>query len=303
MSTTTKIKAELLLSEIYFKTLEEFSSIKLDLKFETFSIANYMALIEAIEGAARIDGIASNNSDDSNTQPRKQQALYELLMRGNDFIITAKKSLPILNSDLIEVVDDYLSVDPSYVQSINIDLLKRPFDLLKVKQYKKYISRKKEEIFLKLINQIFQKQAHGWRSVSSVVNDTYDQYTAEFRKFDIEWLENEISQKEKYLPEIENSFKNKVQVWNVVSKLKKNKGLLLESSFETTQDENTIKTETNKTTEEIALLKQLVHSLKGTRHEQALLKKYLPYYGDGDETLLRKLLSRNKELLNLIIEK
>ena len=68
-------------------------------------------------------------------------------------------------------------------------------------------------------------------------------------------------------------------------------------------NKNKIKSETDKTQKEIILLGQLLDSLKSPLPDQDFIRKYLPYYGEGTERMLRSLLRENKQLINKIINK
>lgn len=288
MNLTTIQRAELFLSEIYCRAINEFPSLQdTDLKLKVYSTENFILLIDNIRKY-------KNFSD-------KQSKLCELLEYGIDMIAGFKNQAnPIREAELIEFVDEYLEIDPDYSQQINIELHRRPFDL-KNKQYKKYLKLKKEHLFLELINAIYTKQPNSWKSDLNAVEVNYNFYMAEFKKFDIEWLENEINQKENYLPQIKSKFVKREQVWAVASKLEKDKDLLIKPSYELTPDEKKIKSETDKTQKEIILLGQLLDSLKSPLPDQDFIRKHLPYYGEGTERMLRDLLRENKQLINKII--
>lgn len=289
MNLTDLQRTELYLSEIYFRAIKEFELHEPALKFNSFNLENYLRLVNYIEQFK------------STKLTTKCSKLHELLSEGIELMHVMKNGQESFSElDMKEFMDDYLQLDLNYIKSINIELLKQPFDS-KTKAHKKYLKLKKEQLFLELIKAIYTKQPNSWKSDSNVVEANYNCYMAEFKKFDIEWLENEMNQKENYLPKIKSKFVKKEQVWTVTSKLEKDKELLIEPSYELTPDEKKIKSETIKTQKEIVLLSQLLDSLKSPLPNQEFIKKHLPYYGEGTERMLREFLRNNKDLISKII--
>lgn len=289
MNLTDLQRAELYLSEIYFRTIKEFELHELAIVSNFFNEENFLRLVNCIK------------QFESTKLTTKRSKLYELLSKGSELMHVIKNGQESFSElDMKEFMDDYLQLDLNYIKSINIELLKEPFDS-KTNTYKKYLRLKKEHLFLELINAIYTKQPNSWKSDLNAVEVNYNCYMAEFKKFDIEWLENEINQKENYLPKIKSKFVKKEQVWAVASKLEKDKDLLIKPSYELTPDEKKIKSETDKTQKEIILLGQLLDSLKSPLPDQDFIRKYLPYYGEGTERMLRVLLRENKQLINKII--
>ena len=290
MILTTLQEVELFLSEIYCRVVNEFPLLQgTDLKLKVYSAENFILLVDNINKYKNLN----------NTQRKLRELLkysIELISESNN------QANPRLESVLIELLNDYLEIDPDYSQQINIELHRRPFNL-ENKQHKKYLKLKKEKLFLELINTIYTEQSYGWKSVSNVVDVTYNRYMAEFKKFDVAWLEDEILKKENYLPKINSLFVTKELVCKVVGKLERNKDLETVLCYETIPDLKRIKSETIKTEKEIEILNQLLNTLRSTYPDQNLLKKYLPYYGDGEDTSLRKLLKNNEQLKNAIIFK
>lgn len=291
MSLTDIQRAKLYLSEIYFQTIKEFELHELAITSNFFTEENFLRLVNCLKRF------------ESNKLMGKQRKLYELVSEGSELMRAMKNGQESFSElDMKEFMDEYLQLDSNYIKSINIELLKQPFDL-ETKTYKKYLKLKKEQLFLEVINAIYTKQPTNWKSDLNAIEVNYNCYMAEFKKFDIEWLENEINQKENYLPKIKSKFVKKEQVWAVASKLEKDKDLLIKPSYELTPDENKIKSETDKTQKEIILLGQLLDSLKSPLTDQDFIRKYLPYYGEGTERMLRSLLRENKQLINKIINK
>lgn len=291
MNLTDLQRTELYLSEIYFRAIKEFELHELALKFNSFNEENYFRLINYIEQFK------------STKLTTKLSELYDLLNEGTELIYGIKaRPLSFSELDMKDYVDDYLQLDSNYIKSINVELLKQPFDS-ETKTYKKYLKLKKEQLFLELINTIYIEQQHGWKSVSNVVEATYNRYMAEFKKFDVAWLKDEILKKENYLPQIDNLFVTKELAYKVVGTLERNKSLDIMTYYETAPNLRRIKSETIKTKKEIELLNQLLNTLQNPPLDQNLLKKYLPYYGDGEDTSLRKLLSSNEQFKRTIIFK
>ncbi|MDM1249958.1 hypothetical protein HXZ77_02155 [Acinetobacter johnsonii] len=289
MSLTDIQRAELYLSEIYFQTIKEFELHELAITSNFFTEENFLRLVNCLKRF------------ESNKLTGKHSKLYELVSEGSELMRAMKNGQESFSElDMKEFMDEYLQLDSNYIKSINIELLKQPFDL-ETKTYKKYLKFKKEQLFLELINTIYTKQPTSWKSDLNAVEVNYNCYMAEFKKFDIEWIENEINQKENYLPKIKSKFVKKVQGWVVANKLEKFKDLVLKPRIEITPDEKKIKSETIKTEKEIVLLGRLLDSLKSPLPDQDFIRKYLPYYGEGTERMLRSLLSNNKELINQII--
>ena len=289
MNLTDIQRAELYLSEIYFQTIKEFELHELAITSNFFTEENFLRLVNCLERF------------ESNKLTGKHSKLYELVSEGSELMRAMKNGQEAFSElDMKEFMDEYLQLDSNYIKSINIELLKQPFDL-ETKTYKKYLKLKKEQLFLELINAIYTKQPNSWKSDLNAVEVNYNCYMAEFKKFDIAWLENELNQKENYLPKIKSKFVKKVLGWVVANKLEKFKDLVLKPHIEVTLDEKKIKSETIKTEKEIVLLGQLLDSLKSPLPDQDFIRKYLPYYGEGTERMLRSLLKINKESINQII--
>ena len=289
MSLTDIQRAKLYLSEIYFQTIKEFELHELAITSNFFTEENFLRLVNCLERF------------ESNKLTGKHSKLYELVSEGSELMRAMKNGQEAFSElDMKEFMDEYLQLDSNYIKSINIELLKQPFDL-ETKTYKKYLKLKKEQLFLELINAIYTKQPNSWKSDLNAVEVNYNCYMAEFKKFDIAWLENELNQKENYLPKIKSKFVKKVLGWVVANKLEKFKDLVLKPHIEVTLDEKKIKSETIKTEKEIVLLGQLLDSLKSPLPDQDFIRKYLPYYGEGTERMLRSLLKINKESINQII--
>ncbi|MGO3384294.1 MAG: hypothetical protein ACTIMQ_06025 [Acinetobacter guillouiae] len=297
MNLTDLQRTELYLSEIYFRVIKEFALHDLEPKFNFYNLENHIALLNHIDQL----NLAKNNT--------KLRTLLDLLNDGmflNFSVSTEGQTFS--TSDMKKCLDEYLKIDPCYHKTINLELFRQPFSL-KNMQHKKYISLKKNEIFLRLIKEIFIKNPQGWKSANNIVENTYTQYINKFTEFDISWINNEICTKEKYLIEIPNLFQKKVYKNQIYQKSEcindfEDDSKVIDSKinnkYSLYPDISKIKTEFTKTQNEITKLNEILESLKSWHCDQEILKQYLPYYGDGTERELRRLLSENTEILKLV---
>lgn len=228
---------------------------------------------------------------------QKQIKILELLDSIDGLFV---EDMPTTEHDLYEYIEEYAAINSKYSGLKSIESLAVRFDREK-KTYKKFIRLKKDHIFFDHLNIVFNTKNLPWKSISDAVNTSYNDVMKKFIQFDIDWLENEILLKEQYLIKIPELFTRNEICYSKVKLTSPKNELVTKVYSKVVTDEKEIKIQTTKTYRELDEIKVLLIELKKNHVNHEVLKDHLPYYGDGTEDVLRKLLSSNKRLKEKII--
>lgn len=225
---------------------------------------------------------------------QKQIKILELLDSIDGLFV---EDMTTTEHDLYEYIEEYAAINSKYSGLKSIESLAVRFDREK-KTYKKFLRLKKDHIFFDHLNIVFSAKNLPWKSISDAVNTSYNDVMKKFIQFDIDWLENEILLKEQYLIKIPELFTKSEICYSKAELTHSNKGseLVTKVYSKVVPDEKEIKNQTTKTYRELDEIKVLLIELKKNHVNHEVLKDHLPYYGDGTEDLLRKLLSSDKKL-------
>lgn len=283
------VKAHLFQEELYFCVLNEFHYLKEIKVLNEYSDKNFLSVIDLIKIQKKYYP----------PMTRRQKAHVKLMRKLNK-LVKAGQSLNKDHEDqLQEYIEEYVGLGSKYCGITHPETIRLGFNLEDSK-YKTYIRLKKQAIFFNLL----KNSSITWKSVNSAIDQIFHKTQKEFKAFDKSWLENELHEKQQYLKIIPNIFKIPEKKYDMNNdsegiKMPDRDDMLLPYSKQTNIEKD-IKMAKIKTQTEIEMLKKLLETIKKNSSDP-ILQKYIPYSSDSLDDTLRKLLSSNKELKNMII--